>query len=305
MKLAAPALSLTCVALVSLFAIPTPAQYQALSYHPKASNSSRRVPAESPSTPADGQLQQEAVRSDGTGSDFTSTCKYTFTSGATGSNPYLQYCVTVNGNIAEFQSPKGIESIREGTVGEGYGICDFTTDTKYFDWAGAGDSGSWDPPTTLTQTATMVKIERITIDGAWTLTQTFTQNAAGGFVKIPMTLKNNSSETKQVSLLRWADVYADNDFNSGADNLDGMTNSSWAYSASLDGFGLLLQNDSNTTYQHNGWALNTKVPPDPCNPGLNAVNALTDTKGSIVMWYNINTLAKDKIGTVSVKYSAF
>src|SRR5580704_19764236 len=44
----------------------------------------------------------------------TDTCSYTFTSGGAGAKEYLQYCVTVNGNIVEFQSPNGVEHIRAG-----------------------------------------------------------------------------------------------------------------------------------------------------------------------------------------------
>jgi hypothetical protein len=43
----------------------------------------------------------------------------------------LQFCVTVNGNITEFQSPVGFEHIREGSFGEGYGICDFSNLNRF------------------------------------------------------------------------------------------------------------------------------------------------------------------------------
>ena len=46
----------------------------------------------------------------------------------------------MNGNIVEFQSPKGAEYIRIGSFGEGYGVCDFTTTTRYSDYADYGDS---------------------------------------------------------------------------------------------------------------------------------------------------------------------
>lgn len=71
----------------------------------------------------------------------TSACAYTFTSGGTATVKYLQFCVTVNGNITEFQSPQGAEHIRVGTIGDGYALCDFTAnEVGYHDYAGFGDS---------------------------------------------------------------------------------------------------------------------------------------------------------------------
>ena len=60
------------------------------------------------------------------------TCAYTFTSGS--GYTYLQWCATVNGNIVEFQSPSGAEQIDQGTIGEGYGVCDVSTDVGYYDF---------------------------------------------------------------------------------------------------------------------------------------------------------------------------
>src|SRR5205085_3077819 len=105
------------------------------------------------------------------------TCAFTFTSGA--GDTFLKYCVTANGNVTEFQTPEGHEHIAVGSIGEGYGICDFGNhDTKpieYFDYAEFGDSGNWGPATVMSQNAKSVKIARTTSDGVWTLTQTFTQ----------------------------------------------------------------------------------------------------------------------------------
>lgn len=115
-------------------------------------------------------------------------CAFTFTSGGTATVKYLQYCVTVNGNIVEFQSPLGAEHIRVGTVGDGYSLCDFGAgEVGYHDYAGFGDVDTgtgWAAPVTVSQTATMVKIARSTADGRWTLTQTFTQSASDASVKV-------------------------------------------------------------------------------------------------------------------------
>ena len=59
--------------------------------------------------------------------DATSDCQSTFTSGS--GQTFFQFCVTGNGNITELESPAGYEHIREGSVQEGYAICDFGTTT--------------------------------------------------------------------------------------------------------------------------------------------------------------------------------
>ena len=60
----------------------------------------------------------------------TITCAATYSSGS--GDARVTYCVTVNGNITKL-SRAGKEMINVGTVDEGYGICDFTSNTHYFD----------------------------------------------------------------------------------------------------------------------------------------------------------------------------
>ena len=76
----------------------------------------------------------------GVGADTSTTCEFTFTSGT--GNKFLKYCITKNGNIAQFQSPSGMQYISTAPVGEGYAFCDFDSSTQYYDYAGFGDSGS-------------------------------------------------------------------------------------------------------------------------------------------------------------------
>ena len=146
-------------------------------------------------------------RSNATG-DFTDTCTYTFTTGA--GRTYLQFCVTVNGNITEFQSPSGVEQLSpDGSAAyEGYGICDITNgNTQYWDWAGNGDSGNWNAPVKVSSNATSVKIERTTSDGAWTLTQTISiVTGTTPYAKMIMAIKNNSAVTKEALLIRFANA---------------------------------------------------------------------------------------------------
>ena len=91
-----------------------------------------------------GQIGQRAASS--LPATATTNCQSTFTAGKDDS--FLQFCVTANGNVTEFQSPQGVEHIREGGYIEGYAIC--TTDTLhnvgYFDLADLGDSGNWHDP---------------------------------------------------------------------------------------------------------------------------------------------------------------
>src|SRR5947208_526305 len=73
----------------------------------------------------------------------STACASTYTSG-TGAT-FFQWCVTANGNIVSLQSPAGEEHIFEGTVGEGYQICNFTDSVAYTDYAAAADTGNWKP----------------------------------------------------------------------------------------------------------------------------------------------------------------
>jgi hypothetical protein len=162
------------------------------------------------------RIQQEAAQETGAQSDVTS-CAYTFTSG--NAQTYMKYCVTVNGNIVQFQSPLGVEDIKSAASSEGYGLC-AAGENSYWDWAGAG-AKNWGPATLLTQTATEVKIARTTTDGIWTLTQTITQNSSGRYAKIEMQLKNDTDVSQQGGFfMRWADVNANN---STINNLDATT----------------------------------------------------------------------------------
>jgi hypothetical protein len=294
-KLYFKALPLACLALLTLCAISTRPQNRSI-YFPLLGHTQENAGS-------NGKTQQEPVQDGGVSTDATSACAYTFTSGS--GDTSLKYCVTVNGNIAELQSPSGIEYIKNETVGEGYGLCDGGAGREYYDWAGAGTSANWDKPVLLTHTATEVKIERTTSDGVWTLTQTITQNAAGAYAKIEMQFKNNSDVAKGGFFMRWANVNADS---VSANNLDGSVSSAWAYvpfSSTQVPYGLLLQNSGNATVSHFGYALNTNQPPDVCEPGLTSSGTLTATDGSVLMLYAFGGLARNTTATINVKYTAF
>jgi len=295
-----------------LFAVSTPAQRATFppQAHARTVDSSAVV-AET----------QKKMHPDSVTGNATTTCTYQFTSGS--GTTYLQFCVTVNGNIVEFQSPLGVEQLspQNSPAYEGYGICDITnSDTQYWDYAGNGDSGNWNPPVTLSHTATAVKIERTTSDGAWTLTQTITSvpgTAAGTvpYAKIAMALKNTSGVTKDAFLIRFGNVVPDNAVNAGsyAQNYDGIADSAWGYTSYSDPnggpFGLRLENTGNpvplsTLAFREGLAIDTLAGPAPCNPGANNVGTLTDSDGSAVYLYDVQ-LTKNQTVTVTDRYMAF
>lgn len=231
----------------------------------------------------------------------TSTCSYTFTSGS--NNTYLQYCVTVNGNITQLTTPVGVEHIAVGSFSEGYGIC--SAGVAYYDYADSGDSGNWGAPTLLSHTATAVKIARTTSDGIWTLTQTITQVAASSSIKIAMALKNNTAIARGADLLRYADTDIDSVFNN---NLDSTLNSAFAWnSLGLAGpYGLQLQAFGNSPFYHEGFVQNVAAGPDPCNPYQHSpFGGAVATDGSIVLDYEILSVPKSATKTVTMTYKGY
>lgn len=236
-----------------------------------------------------------------TGVDSTSVCAHTFTAPGSATKFFMKYCTTVNGNIVQFESPAGVEHIRVGGFGEGYGVCDQTGGGRYFDYADFGESGNWLAPVELALTATSVKIARTTADGIWTLTQTIALNSTEPYAKVTMALKNNTGIARTVYLYRWADV----DANGALSNImDGTSDSAWGYDASL-GHGLKLRRQAANPFSHNGWARNSPGgPPDPCilDPGY--IGSLSGVDGSIVLFHGI-TVPKTSTKQVVLSYQAF
>ena len=233
--------------------------------------------------------------------DATTTCTYTFTSGT--GNKFLKYCVTKNGNIVQFESPSGQEYIAVGTIGEGYAFCDFDSETQYYDYAGYGDSGNWQAPTTASSSASSVKINRETTDGIYTLTQNIAQNASSAFAQVTMTIKNNTSSSHHIGLLRYADVDASGD----ADNSFDYTYRS-AFGYNNMGYGLQLLYFSGEVSGgpslNGGFAQIIAGGPNPCNIFDHVAGPLQNTDGSIFMQYDMELGAK-KSATVVVDYKSF
>jgi len=251
---------------------------------------------------AQNQTQLQAAQEAAHSPMATSACALSFTSGANDS--FLKYCVTANGNIAQFEAPLGKEHIAVGTVGEGYGFCDLNPQVRYFDYSDFGDSGNWGSPTIVSQNAKSVKISRTTTDGIWTLTQTITQ--VGGIspsAKITMTVKNNSGVTRSLFFMRYADVDAGGNIQN---NLDGTQKSAfgWNSDVSSNPVGLLLQNAGVFPADSSPGGFTQNVPngPDPCNFAAHfASGPQIATDGSIVLLYALN-FSKGASKTVTVSY---
>ncbi len=309
-------LALVCLALSTLFVGSALAQQNEAAAYQGAPSRGRQFPVEPLAKPDDGNAassMQQKAKSEAASPNTTSDCTYVFASGS--GITYLQFCVTLNGNITQFQSPSGVEQIRQGEFGEGYGICDLSTDIQYYDYADYGDSGNWDSPVTITSTATMVKIERTTSDGLWTLTQTITSTpGTNPYAKVLMALKNNSSESKSANLVRFADVdpgnSADTDTNY-SENFDATLDSVWGYVPSGDDtnppYGLMFQRVGNpvpASVHVFSEGLGETAVALPCNPLGFYGSPITDTDGTTLYYWSFD-LTKQQSVSVTGRYIAF
>jgi len=228
----------------------------------------------------------------------TTACSYSYSSGPL--TTFTRYCLSGNGNIVQFDSPSGFEYINHGDIVEGYGICDDTPNVSYYDYAGI-DSGNWGATVVTTKSATVQVFTRTTGDGLWELTQTITQikaTAAGtGSVRIAMALKNLSSTSREVTLLRVANV--DNGPSPTNDEFVSSDNSAFGQEPGASwGLGLT----TNTfIYAHNGAVFNVPSGPDPCHYVTNIVNTSFVGDGAIGHVYAI-VVPKGATKTVTMTY---
>jgi len=184
-------------------------------------------------------------------------------------------------------------------------VCDATAVVEYHDYAYGGDTGNWNSPTLLSQTATALEIARTTSDGVWTLTQTITHVAGSASIKVVMTLKNNTAAARDVYLVRYADVSADQKQFSyfaatqnsvAAWNLHGVNDFS---------YGLQLQNVGTLKFTYwNGFAQNIPNGPNACAFAFNSPEAVQYTDGSMVMAY-VDTMPAHGAKTVTLSYKGF
>ncbi|MGB9236621.1 MAG: hypothetical protein WCC04_19610 [Terriglobales bacterium] len=191
--------------------------------------------------------------------DGITTCDVTYTSGI--STTTTVFCVTANGNIPQFS----VATEQMMGIAEGYGICDLSNSTSYYDYA-QYDSGNWGP-STFKHDGNVVTVTRKTSDGNWELTQTITNEPASssgfGSAKMSMKVQNLSGSTRQAELIRYADVDANSDPTNHFD-----TTSTSAFG--LDGdfqHGLMITNNTfNNNYGYLTGVLDIAGIPDPCNP---------------------------------------
>lgn len=120
---------------------------------------------------------------------FAQTCQSTFTSGS--GHSLVKFCVTANGNIAEFAAaeapgyPVAVISGEEGYMVGVDGQC-------YFD-SGVADSGNWAPSVIIQPhgpNTFPLSIQRSSSDGLFTLTQTFKWLSGHSGVTVTMALES-------------------------------------------------------------------------------------------------------------------
>jgi hypothetical protein len=251
------------------------------------------------------------------------TCTYSFSTGNIFTAPanYMQYCITVNGTFANFQSPAYVEMLNQrATTYEGYGICDTGSGTavSYYDYGDDGNSGNWGTPTLLTNTTSMVKVERNTSDGVWTLTQTITAVAGPPpYAKMVMALKNNTGITRYPGFLRFAGFSPDQAaaHENWNENYDSTVDSVWGYNSYNDAltnysdqYGMMLQNIGSPTpiadvLSWQGVAQNTQAGPNPCNLPL-TTQTVVNWIGSGYLEYGLSVPA-EKTVTLTARYLSF
>jgi hypothetical protein len=149
--------------------------------------------------------------------------------------------ISKDGNVIGFASPKDLEHIAFGEVSEGYVLCydDPHTQTLVNTYDTADKASGFGASTDSTGP---VKVVRTTSDGDLRLTQTFSFNGLGRYLRITMALTNLSGlPISEVSLRRQVDFDVDaggKDGTGNPDNLFGASSSSvFAYNDSGGGLG--------------------------------------------------------------------
>ena len=213
----------------------------------------------------------------------------------------MQFCVTDNGNIAQYATPLANEHILTGTVGEGAGFCDVTgqlgTSVEYYDYAGGGATTNWDNPS-IDQpggpNTFPLTITRKTNDGLWKLVQTFSQVVGDRAVKIKMELHNLTAVDRVVNLIRYADIDA-----SGKSRNTFLATPFTAIADAFANVGVELRDAGHSP----SVPIVQKVSggPSPCTPDANAASAVFTGNGSLVLNYN-RTVPKNGSKIVTVLY---
>ncbi len=233
------------------------------------------------------------------------TCAFNFSSGS--GHGLTTYCVTQNGNIAEFSAVGNNTLATEfinaaGPAIEGYGICDLTNPartTNYYDYA-SSDSGNWNAAT-ATMTGTTVTVTRTTADGRWQLVQTITEVKGSalsyGGARITTAIKNLTTTERFFDFFRYARVGGTfNDFDTTPTNTFGMTPDG-------NGPGLSLTASFVTTPFDFSIAFVNTVPdaPIPCQLHNSFTNTFFEGSGGIVQLFNLE-IQPGHTKTISMTY---
>jgi hypothetical protein len=212
------------------------------------------------------QAQQPANKPAKALVDATKTCYASF------NTALPNFCVTENGNIGQFIYPANYSQIYT----DGYGVCDGTSTPwrSYYD-VGVADSGNWQN-SVITEPGGVntlpLTIERTTSDGIWTITQVFSRNTADAYVKVVITLKNNTAATRSAWMTRYVDIDADGHPNTNY--FDGTIDSGWGYQSagvSYPNHGLTIRSNHSV---HNYFGFSTPSGSyDTCNFNSNPVSS--------------------------------
>ena len=303
--------TLILVAIAAFFAIAVSTQAQNLPLR-----SHRANPTEDLAAPRTQPMHKQTV-------ELPATCTYSFSAGNLFTAPasYMQYCITVNGTFANFQSPAYVEMLNQrATTYEGYGICDTGSGAaiSYYDYGDDGNSGNWGAPSLLKNTNSMVKVQRTTNDGVWTLTQTITAIAGPPpYAQMVVALKNNTAITRFPIFLRFAGFSPDQAaaHENWNENFDSTTDSVWGYNSYSDAlengsdqYGMMLQNIGSPTpiadaLSWQGVAQNTQAGPNPCNLPL-TTQTVINWIGSGYLEYGLEVPAERTV-TATARYLSF
>jgi hypothetical protein len=228
----------------------------------------------------------------------TITCQSNFSSGL--GFTFLGFCVTANGNILNFTAPKGFT---QEFNREGYGICDASGSVVSYTDEALNDTGNWLNPT-ISQPNGLntfpLSITRLTSDGIWQLKQTFSRSGSDRYVKVLMTLTNQSGSGRNVTLIRYMDVDADGSstgdiFVAGAFSSAGLTNQNF------DNHGVVLAG-APTPFTSVAFVVNAGGF-DACGNGFN-VNPFTGD-GALLYQWQLGSIPAGGSKTVSFEYRAF
>lgn len=145
--------------------------------------------------------------------EASDNCFSTHTSGSGAG--LMRICISDHGNLAQLESPDGVEHIGIGQLAEGYILCTAPNGT---DFAHGFDSGAWEDgfaAPTISQpngpNTFPLTITRNTTDGAFRLEQQFFRDAAERDVVIQMKVTNISGTLQQnVRITRYFDARLNN-----------------------------------------------------------------------------------------------